>query len=225
VAAAGTSEGIESVAAHRLEPRLLVEHVAPTLWNTGDSEMRTRWQELIGVYGPENVSDAEREGFGASGALIAFNYRVPNNTPALLHESGRAWRALYNGPAPEDLRFAFGLEEPTQRVERAAATIGVELAARLSVPDAQAVLVLSTIRGRWREGANTALAEMTGLTLPELIIIRRRAIKTGLLSFDGRLTDIGQATLQAGIQSERKRPDIPTAAEPYYPKSLRVPRG
>jgi hypothetical protein len=99
------------------------------------------------------------------------------------------------------------------------------LAADLSEDHAQTVFVLSAVRGRWRRGAEVAIAEMTGLTVPEMIVIRRRAIRAGLLSMDGRLTDVGQATLQAGTRSERKRPDIPTASEPYYPKSLRVPRG
>ncbi len=225
VAAAGTYGGIERVRAHRLKPRVLVEQIAPTLFSARNAKTRTHWQALIGTYGPKNASNAAREGFGASAALIAFNYGIPNNVPLLLQESGGGWQALYTGPAPEDLRSAFGLEAPEQRIERAAFMIGVELAAGLSVPDAQIVLALSAVCGRWRQGAETAIAEMTGLTLPELIIIHRQARKAGLLSVDGRLTDTGQATLHAGTQSQRKRPDIPSSAEPYYPKNLRVPRG
>ena len=224
VAAAGTSNGMERARKHRLQPRVLVEHIAPTLFNAGDVKMRARWLELIRAYGPEGASDTARKGFGASAAFIVFNYRIPNNAPLLLRESGGGWQALYTGPAPQDLRPAFG-EAAEQRVERAAATIGVELTAGLSIPEAQTVLALRAIRGRWRHGAETAIAEMTGLTVPELIIIRRRAAKTGLLNVDGRLTDVGQATLQAGTRYERKRPDIPSSTEPYYPKSLRVPRG
>ncbi|MCH7870231.1 MAG: hypothetical protein IID33_00885, partial [Planctomycetes bacterium] len=157
VAAAGTSEGMESVRAHRLKPRVLVEQVAPTLLNAGDVETRTHWRTLVRTYGPRTASGAQRDGFDGSAALIAFNYRIPNNTPLLFHESGGGWHALYTGPAPEDLRIAFGLETPEQRVERAVATIGVELATGLSVPDAQTVLVLSAVRGRWRQGAETAI--------------------------------------------------------------------
>ncbi len=225
VAAAGTYEGIERVRAHRLKPRVLVKHIAPTLLTARNAKTRAHWHALIRAYGPKNASAAARQGFGACAALIAFNYGIPNNVPLLLQASGGGWQALYNGPAPEDLRFAFGLKAPEQRIESAAAAIGVELAAGLSVPDAQTVLALSAVRGRWRQGAEPAIAEMTELTVPELILIRFQATKAGLLSVDGRLTDVGQATLQAGTQSERKRPDIPISAEPYYPKSLRVPRG
>jgi hypothetical protein len=225
VAAASTCEGRERVCAHRLKPCVLVEHLAPTVCSTGDLETQARWRALIQVYGPKNTRAAAREGFSGSAALIAFNYGIPNDTPLLLHQGGDGWKALYTGRAPPDLRPAFGLESPSQRVERAAAAIGVELAPRLSVADAQTVLALGTVCGRWRPGSEPALAEMTGLTVTELNIIRRQATRAGLLSGDGRLTDAGQATLQVGTRAERKRPDIPTAVEPYYPTSLRVPRG
>jgi hypothetical protein len=224
VAAASTSAGIDHVHAHRLKQRVLVEHIVPTIFTARKEETRKRWLGLIQAYGPKDASDIMREGFRGGAALIAFNYRIPNNTPLFLHQSSSGWRALYTGAAPEDLRPAFGLEPPEQRIDRAAAAIGVELAISLSVPDAQTVLALSAVRGRWREGAETAIAEMTGLTVPDLITIRREATKAGLLRVDGRLTDAGQATLRAGTRSERKRPDIPTVVEPYYPESLRVPR-
>jgi len=235
VTAAGTSAGMESVRAHRLKPRVLAAHVAPTMFNAehgfnasdefnpDDEKTETRWREMLRAYGPENTGDA-REGFGGNAALMEFSYRIPNNTPLLLHKSGGGWHALYTGHAPEDLRLAFGQEAPEQRIEHAATAIGVELATRLSVDDAQIVLALSAIRGRWRDGAETAIAEMTGLTVPEIIIIRRRATKAGLLTAHGRVTDAGHTAMRAGTLSERQRPDIPTAVEPYYPTSLRVPR-
>ena len=225
VAAAGTPEGIKSVSSHRVKPPVLVEKIVPTLSSAGDAEMQSRWRALIRSYGPRDASQEAQEGFLATGALVAFSYRIPNNTPALLHRSGGGWRALYTGHAPEDLRSIFRLEARAHRIQQAARSIGVDLAADLSEDHAQTVLVLSAVRGRWRQGAEVSIAEMTGLTVPEVIVIRRRAIRSGLLSVDGRLTDVGQATLQAGARSQRKRPDIPTASEPYYPKSLRVPRG
>ena len=225
VAAAGTSEGMQNLRSHRLKPRVLMAHVAPTVFNFGDRRTRKRWKSLIRTYGPKSASNAERYGFQRSGALIAFNYRIPNNTPLLCHQSGEGWRALYTGPAPEDLRAAFGLEGTEQSIQRAAAAIGVELAPDLSIDDAKTVLTLSAVRGRWRRGAEIAIAETTGLTVPEVLIVRRRARKAGLLTARGRLTDAAHVALQAGTRSERKRPDIPTSTEPYYPGSLRVPTG
>ena len=114
--------------AHRLKPRVLVEHIVPTIFTARNEETRKRWLGLIQAYGPKDASDVMREGFRGSAALIAFNYRIPNNTPLFLHQSSSGWRALYTGAAPEDLRPAFGLEPPEQRIDRAAAAIGVELA-------------------------------------------------------------------------------------------------
>jgi hypothetical protein len=110
IAAVGTSEGIRSVSAHRVKPSVLAQKIAPTLSSAGDAATRSRWRALIRSYGPRDASQEAQEGFLATGALVAFSYRIPNNTPALLHKSGGGWRALYTGHAPEDLRSIFRLE-------------------------------------------------------------------------------------------------------------------
>lgn len=225
VAAAGTSKGLEEVESHRLAPRLLVQHVVPTISSIDDFALQNQCEILIKTYGPQDALGADRTGFGGIGALVAFNYRIPNNTPLLLHRSGGGWKALFTGAAPEDLRPVFGLETMERRIAKAATAVGVDLSPSLPVPDAEMILVLSAIRGRWREGSEVAIAEATGLTLPEVIIIRCRATKAGLLTAGGRLTDAGHAALKAGTRTERQRPVVPTSTEPYYPKALRVPRG
>lgn len=160
VAAAGTSRGMENVRAHRLIPRLLVGHVAPTVFNVSDAKKRKAWRALIHKYGPANASKAKRYGFQRSGALIAFSYRIPNNTPLIFHKSEGRWHALYNGAAPHDLRAVFGLEAAVERIARAAATIGMKLAPDLSLADAKTVLALGAVRGRWRSGAEIAIGDL-----------------------------------------------------------------
>jgi hypothetical protein len=224
VAAAGTSKGLQRIRAHRVGPTVRVGYVVPTVFDAGDAKTRKHWKTLIKAYGPSKKGNKSRFGFQNSGALVAFNYQIPNNTPLLLHEDSAKWHALFTGPAPQNLRSVFGFQSAEERIERAAATVGVNLAPDLPASDARMVLTLSTICGRWREGEEEAIAEVTGLTVPEVIIVRHQARKGGLLTRDGRLTDTGHQTLKSGTLSERKRPDIPTSAEPYYPKSLRVPR-
>jgi hypothetical protein len=202
-----------------------VKHIAPTLLTTGTEELRSRWQALLEGYPPDPASSGKRQGFAESAALVAFSYRIPNNAPLLLHKSSSRWKALYNSAIPEELRPIFGLNSPEQRIGRAAEAAGLQLADNLSTSDLQTIAVLSIIRGQWREGSEDAFAEMTGLTVPELMFIRRQATKAGLLRTDGRLTEDGQTYLRAGRRGERKRPDIPTSPNPYYPVSLRVPRG
>jgi hypothetical protein len=223
IAAAGTAGGIDVLRRHRTRPQVHVRHIAPTV-NSAEPALATRWRALIENHGPLAGRGASALGFGDNAALIAFSYRIPNNTPAIVHAGGDGWRALFEGPAPQEVEAAFAPITPEDRIANAAEGVGVTLTGGLPVPDAQVVLLLSTIRGRWRRGAETELAERSGLTEPEVREAKRRADQDGLLDSNGRLTDDGHAAVEAGLQSERKRPAIPTNPEPYYPWSLRVPR-
>lgn len=224
VAAVGTRAGIDALRHHRLRPEVLVEQIAPTLFGGRDWAAVIERRKLLEENGPSEGRGAGRFGFGESGALVAFSYRLPNSTPPMIHQDAPPWKALYTGPAPEDLRSAFGLSDPEEKVKQAAEEAGIVLAKDLSLPDAKIILALGTIRGRWRPGAEIALAEMTGLSVPQLIVICDTARRTGLLDSGGRLTDRGQLALAAGTRQERRRPDIPTAELLYYPQQLRTPR-
>lgn len=225
IAAATTAEGEAKVRCHRLRPTVSAHYVSPTIGTYPKWERRRRWHALVDTYGPDAGRGTGRYGFADSAALIAFNYRLPNNTPALVHSSGEGWNALYEGPAPEDLRTAFGLLNAREVISKAATDTGVVMSGDLSAMDASLVLLLSLLRGRLRTGAEVALAERTGMTVPEVIDTLQHAKRIGLIAASGRLTDNGQALLAAGRQFERKRPNIPTETEPYYPLALRTPRG
>lgn len=95
----------------------------------------------------------------------------------------------------------------------------------LSPEDAALVLILSLLRGRWRVGTEVALAERTGMAVPDVMDVLARALKSGFVNGSGRLTDAGQALLAAGRRSERKRPEVVTNPDPYYPLALRTPQG
>jgi hypothetical protein len=222
VAAAGTETGISTLRAHRVQPQVLVENIAPTIFDSGSRKMRAGWSNLINTYGPD--PSARNAGFADVGALIAFTYRIPNNVPALVRTSGNGWRALYEGPAPEELRAAFGLQDPVERLNDAAAAIGIELGDNLKVEEAELVLALTAIGIRWSAGKDQSVSELTGFSTRKVALIRHQAVQARLLRADGRLTDAGQALKQAGVRIERKRPTIPTSKELYYPMQLRVPR-
>lgn len=224
IAAAATAAGEANVRHHRLRPDVLVEYVAPTLGSSLNWEHRRTWRSLIDKYGPDAGRGCGRSGFSDSAALVSFSYRIPNNTPALIHHSAGTWRALYEGSAPEDMRTAFGLLTPEEIISQAATDIGIAMSNDLSVREASLVLLLSLLRGRLRAGAEVALAERTGMTVPEVIATLELAQKDGLITAFGRLTDDGQALIKAGRKSEYRRPDIPTRTEPYYPSALRTPR-
>ena len=220
IAAVGTKVGLDRVGGHRLKPHVRAEYIAPTLHTSGDRAARL---SLIRRYGPTAGRGAGRTGYGDTAALVAFSYRIPNNTPALFHQDAAGWRGLYTGPAPQDLSAAFGMITPEEQVERSASANGITLSPDLATADAKTIIVLSSIRGRWRPKSETALAEATGFTETELMAIRRRAVEAGLLDQNGRLTDPGQLALAAGTARERKRPNIPSRTSPYYPQALGIP--
>lgn len=230
VAAAGTAQGIAEVEAHRLRPKVIVEHVVPTIGNWRNREVADEWTRIIGECGPEaGRGGVARAGYENGAALVALTSRMPNNTPAILHKSvttsDMKWRALYDGPMPADLRQVFRVLDELEQVEVSADNLGISLAPKLSVQDSKLVLILSTPWSVRRRHKAVLIAEMTGLPNNEVLAGVKNAISQGLLDEEGRLTEAGQHFLGAGRREEKRRPTIATEQEPYYPYELRIPRG
>ncbi|MBL8558785.1 MAG: hypothetical protein JNM47_08705 [Hyphomonadaceae bacterium] len=212
IAAAGTKAGLATTRAHRLRPDVRVSNVAPTIHGAGGKAQRLRAFALkYGATLPDPL------GFANSGALIAFNYRIPNNAPAIV-------QTLYKGVAPPDMADAFGVRDHNRELVEAATVLNFKLADTLPVDDANIALILRATRGRWRDGSETVLAEMIGIPVPEIELARARATKLKLLTPEGRVTDEGHKFLDAAGTIERKKVIVPTNTTPYHPQSLRVPR-
>jgi len=222
VAAAATRGGLIHVRRHRLRPEVIVEWIAPTV-SYETSASWVQWLRLMESYGPEAGRGAGRFGYGRQAALIAFSYRIPNNTPAIIHQSENGWRALFDGPVPVEFLTLFGVKPTGQIIDAAAAEAGIKMGDGLTEEDRKAILVLSLLRGRWHYGAETALSARTGFPVPALMDILREALRNGYLRNDGRITDFGYAFLKAGKALERERPTIATNENPYYPEALRIP--
>lgn len=224
VAAAGTKAGIKAVKEHRSKPILFVSHVIPTLDSDEDHDAADAWHSLIRNYGPRSARGAGPSGYKDGGTLVAFSYRTPNNTPLLLHQGDGFWRPLFQGALSDDMRPAFGLRSLETRVTDAAASSGQEMAIDILPAEGGLVLMLRAIRRRWRQGQEIAFAERTGLTVPEVLEAKNTAESRGYLNREGRLTESGQKVVRAAMTREKRRPDIPTNSEPYYPQTLRAPR-
>ncbi len=224
VAAAATSSGISQVRMHRLRPEVVSEWIAPVVDWQLSSTYYYAWRSLIGTYGPASGRGAGRSGYGDKAALIAFSYRIPNNTPAIIHQSSGTWSALYDGPMPSVLNSLFGVRQMSQIIDEAAASNGVELQPSLTAEERQMILVLSLLKGRWHRGSEMALAARTGMAVPALMDVLRKGLAQGLIYQSGRLTDKGYTFLSAGGVAERSKPLVETNLQPYYPEALRVPR-
>ncbi len=224
VAAAATNSGLTKVRSHRLHPEVISEWIAPVINWSASGSWYLPWRRLIENYGPEAGRGSGRYGFGDEAALIAFSYRIPNNTPAIIHQSESGWRALYDGPVPPALHVLFGVRSMAKIVADAASDNGITLPPSLTEEERRMVVVLSVLRGRWHRGSETALAARTGMAVPLLMDILREALAKGLITNTGRLSDSGYAFLEAGGVYERKTPIIATVQKPYYPETLRIPR-
>jgi hypothetical protein len=225
VAAAATTSGAAKVKMHRLRPEVIVEWIAPRVsWESVRSRSFA-WTRLINNNGPAiGREGCGRFGFRDDAALIAFSYRIPNNTPAMIHHSSGSWRALFDGPAPPGLHGLFAVKSPAEVVADAAADNGLLMSHELTEEDRATMLILTLLRGRWRAGTETALSSRTGLSTHTVMDILRQSLKDGLISGDGRLTEKGYEHLAAGKLLERPEPIIATNQELYYPEILRVPR-
>lgn len=224
VSAAATKIGIAKVRSHRLRPEVITEWITPAVdWETS-STWYFKWADLISRYGPVGGRGAGRYGFGGNAALVAFSYRLPNNTPAIVHQSGGGWRALYDGPIPSSLNQLFGVRSASQIVDRAAEDNGIGLPPFLTEEERKMVLVLRLMRGRWRRGAEVALAGRTGMAVPAVMEVVLSALGKGLITNTGRVTDKGYALLEAAGPDKGGPHIIATASKPYYPEALRVPR-
>lgn len=224
VAAAGTRAGMEAVRTHRSGPEVQVGRIIPTISRFPDLKAAEDWMRLCSRYGPRGGRGSGPLGYGDQGALVAFSYRTPNNAPLLLHQASRCWRPLFQGPADEGTRTAFGAPRPAARIDAAASAAAVPLSADLTPEEGRMALVLRAVRGRMWPGQEVELAERTGLAVPEILDARGKAHAAGFLNAQGRLTDSGHRFADAATTAERRRPSVPTRTEMYYPQALRVPR-
>jgi len=115
--------------------------------------------------------------------------------------------------------------DETEQAKSAAEAIGVELAEDLNAFDAELVVLLSAPPSLLRREDVVAIAATTTLSRGQIERIMEQAVKSGLLTSKGRLTEAGQEFLKANRRGDRRKSTIATNTEPYYPQTLRIPRG
>lgn len=222
-AAAATKEGLRAVEAHRLRPKVQTRYVIRTLKTHPDAAAAEAWRMLAKNYGPSGIRGGTGLGYAGTGALVAFSYRTPNNAPDLLHASGGGWTPLFIGPPGEEAAEAFGVGSLAERAEASALTIKAKPAADLLPEETRLSVVLTSVRGRLRQGQAIELAERTNLTVLDIEEALAMARRLGYLNPDGRLTDEGQKFLGSARTHQRVQNPLSTNPAPYYPHRLRGP--
>jgi DNA-binding PadR family transcriptional regulator len=85
------------------------------------------------------------------------------------------------------------------------------------------LLVLAALSRPPRE--SEALSRKTGLTVLEVDLVLKSALKHGWVDSRYRLTDSGHAELARARKRPKASPPLAEAVPFYYPKALRAPRG
>jgi hypothetical protein len=93
VAYSATQKGLNSVLKNRLKPKVLTSIGCPTINEAFKKDERASLFELCRNF-PEKYYYPL--GLGHTGALIAFEHGIPDNTPALFHEA-EGWQPLFRG--------------------------------------------------------------------------------------------------------------------------------
>lgn len=223
VAAASTISGIKNIEEHKSKPEIFVSHIAPSISTYHNLELAERWKDLIRRYGPRSGRGSGSLGYKDGGALIAFSYRFPNNAPLIFHESTPKWQPLFTGGISPDMAPAFGIKTENSRAVDALNLDVMNLPSDIIGSDARMIVILKAIRGRWRKGQEVALAEKSGLSVPEILDSYSDGKERGFLTEEGRLTDRAHQFMRSSLKLKRSARTLPINEKPYYPQALRVP--
>ena len=226
VAAAGTSVGITRIKSHPCKPTVGVTKVVPTLIGPSPRRWAARWLSLVDRYGKAH---GKPRGHAETAALVAFEYGMPNNVPAVLGEKFTGWKPFYKGRAPNDLRSFFGLPRTRAELLRGAVenTWGLfkhALDFRARRRDrAEMPAFLLALRGRWHKDAEIEVAERSGLPTDDVRRLRDVALAAGWMNDRGRVTESGRKLLKAGtVMRKEVSKTVVGSTALYYPSSLRV---
>jgi hypothetical protein len=227
VAYSGTQAGIKKVKGHPCRPAVHIARKCPTIATAFGASKHAQIVDLCKRV-PER-SDAPL-GFLDTGALIAFEHSCPNNVPAMFIETGRyqarTWQPLF--PSRTSLQLDQG--KSAAREPHAAALENLKLGevakseafVASSRSQQDVVMLLAAIyRGR-RETADLVAA--TCLPFSRVTSAFDEALRSHLLTTNGRLTHEGHALLSA--MNRGPSGSVPTHMSPdpyYYPLSLRAP--
>ncbi|WP_284126597.1 phosphoribosyltransferase-like protein [Parerythrobacter aestuarii] len=226
VAAVGTSGGVARIKSHPCRPTVCVANVVSTLTGPQPKPWAEKWLRLAKRYGKDHDQPL---GHKETAALVAFDYGMPNNVPAVLGQQFKRWKPLFSGRAPSDLRSFFGLPQTTadllrSSIENQWAKLKRVLDFRSRRRDrAEMLAFLLALRGRWHADAEVEVAERSGLPTQDVLRLRGVAMSAGWISESSRLTDSGRKLLKAGLARRRREVNkVAGSNAPYYPTSLRV---
>ena len=230
VAFSGTDKGVSKVEKHRCRPSISLVQSCPTIETVFKDEEAERIRQICIAYDPERSDLIDSLGFLGTGALIAFAHSCPNNTPRLLHKSGKRWFPLFPARVTgevssvfEDRRDKDSLIDRLQRMNENRLASG-EWFEQASKDGRSLILLLAALRKSPR--FDEALSRNTGLTIPEIKIFIHALNEWKWIDDDRCLTDDGYKQLRyiRNIKATTQEVLSSVSEGLYYPQQLRAPR-
>lgn len=225
IAAAATAEGARAVGFHVSCPDVRFSRAVPALDSSRFEQHHGDWDVLLGKFSEESPEDEFIWGFQNSAAMVLFSYGIPNNAPSILWKGYRKIKPLYVGNSPPELRELFWSGSKSEQVERAARERGHNLDAVADVKEQIMLLVLQELRGRYSKKKVRELSERLSFSSADITEALNVAYLREFIDSVGRLTEKGYDELRAQNVERHGKIIVPTNTEPYYPISLRVPKG
>ena len=225
IAATATEDGASTVSNHITRPDVRYGRTIPTMYSSLFETHYFDWDKLLEKLTSDDPDDAYIRGFLDSAAMVLFSYGIPNNAPSILWKQTKNTQPLYEGNAPVELRGLFWSGSRNEQVERAALERGHKLDPTVDVKEQIILLVLQEMSGQFSEKKVRELSQRLSLSNSDILEALKVAYFRKLIQSNGRLTEKGYSELKAhNIERERKIV-VPTNTEPYYPMTLRAPKG
>jgi hypothetical protein len=220
LAFSGTEDGIARIERHACRPKVYVVARCPTIRSVFPPAQAAVMENLCKRYSP---LPSRSLGFGESGALLAFGHGMPNNAPAILWKSSAKWRALFpNRATISDSSPFTSVPSEVQEKERLALAAETATIGPAVIPVDIETVVLSTLRRSPRHAE--AVSGRLGLDLLAVQSAFDQLRKRGWINEFQQLTDRGRLVVRRLIKLDEKIPLPNRYEQPYFPKSLRMPR-
>ena len=229
IAYSGTGLGIRNVKNHNTNPTICLVKPCPTIDSEFDIEKSIRIKSLCIYYDPVDNDSIESLGYKGSSALISFSHGCPNNMPRILHKHRKnIWEPLFPKRRTSALRHIFGEKDNSNELKKRLDRLHETKLAKgywinkVSKEGQKMLIFLAALRRGPR--FSEAIARKTGLTIPEIKILSKKAKQWGWVTESQYLTEVGKGQLSHArkiIDSDVENEEENKLT--YFPKSLRAP--
>lgn len=225
VAFSATKEGIKVINKHPSKPILHIIRSCPTISNTFPVEKAKNIKIICIEYDPKDNHKIESLGYKGTGAIIAFEHGIPNNSPRILHYNLKGWVPIFPNRTVNIRRKLILEKKISDRLNSLQEKkISEQIEKHQLTSCASKTILLLAALKRPPRGI-FSLSLKTGFSIIELEKQISIAKSNKWINSMHRLTDFGKKELSSlRRQSKNKIPIEFDGKKEYYPIQLRAPQ-